>query len=89
MFVCHRCDVPSCVNPAHLFAGTASDNMADMHSKGRGIRGEASGNAKLTAAQILDIRNAAEHPRLLAERFGVTQAHIHRVRNGTTWSWLR
>lgn len=37
LFVLHRCDVPRCINPEHLFLGTQADNIADMMRKNRQV----------------------------------------------------
>ena len=59
LHVLHRCDVPGCVNPNHLFLGTHMENMIDREAKGRGHdkRGEANGRAKLTLQEVWQIRD--------------------------------
>ncbi len=55
---CHRCDKPPCVNPDHVFPGTASDN-----SKDRGAKQRARALAKVTAEQVREIRTLAAQER--------------------------
>ena len=57
LFILHKYDERLCVNPNHLFAGTNSDNMQDMISKGRNnhLFGNKHPNSKLTDEQVLTI----------------------------------
>jgi hypothetical protein len=92
MNVCHRCDSPGCVNPDHLFLGTHLDNMRDRDAKGRRVapRGEANGFAKLTEAQVIEIRERyipykVSLPRL-AREYGVHHSTIYDIVRGVTWT---
>lgn len=85
---CHRCDNPPCCNPSHLFAGTRKDNFADAVSKGRIREGEAHGMARLTAAQVAEIRSRyhfGETQRVLAKKFGVVQGYVSLIVNRKIW----
>lgn len=90
--VCHSCDKPSCINPQHLFLGTAHDNTQDMVRKGRVVRGERASPAKLTEEQarsILQRVGTGERQITLAREFGVSRSSIGRLISGDTWKHLR
>lgn len=90
MFVCHKCDNPSCVNPDHLFIGSHQENMDDMRRKGRcrRISGVAHYKAKLQEKQIVQIRNSDMSSRRLAVIFGVSHHNILSIKNRKTWKHL-
>lgn len=92
LFVCHKCDVPCCINPDHLFLGTPRQNTQDMLSKGRSnyVIGTANGRAKLSKSAVLLIRTAApltrDHREQLARRFGVSIATLYRIERGVGYA---
>ena len=91
MDICHKCDVPLCVNPNHLFLGTRLENIRDMHRKGRANtpRGERSGSARLTAKEVLDIRaDQALTQEQLANKYGVSPSTIHSIKSRKNWAHL-
>jgi hypothetical protein len=94
--VLHRCDNRPCVRPEHLFLGTAKDNAADRDMKGRArfrpCFGEANGQSKLTAAEVLEIKAAlhrGEPTRHLADRFSVHRETVRNIRRGKSWAGVQ
>jgi len=88
--VCHACDTPNCVRPAHLFLGTHAENMHDMKNKGRQGKGEQLSD--LTNADVRRIRAAFAAGFVsafrLAQQYGVTQSNIYAIAAGKSWRHL-
>lgn len=83
--ICHTCDNPACVNPAHLFMATSKINTRDMLSKKRG------GAQKITETQVIELY---EHSckgtsnKQLAEIFGISASTVCNILKGRNWEWL-
>lgn len=82
--VLHSCDNPPCCNPRHLRAGTHQDNMEVAVVRGRKPR--VRGNARLTPAEVLEIRRSAATGSSLAARFGLAKSTVSMIRSGRTWA---
>lgn len=94
--ILHHCDNRKCVNPAHLYAGTKKQNTADMFSRGRqghrkrrSLAGEANPKAKLTKAQVAEIRATFAKGNVtrtqLAATLDVSPSTVGRVLSGAMW----
>jgi hypothetical protein len=85
LFVCHKCDVPSCINPAHLFLGTHEENMADRDAKKRHSHHERHGMAKIDLATAAKIFASKGFQRDIAKLFGVSQTTVWFIKSGRHW----
>ena len=97
MWVLHKCDNPSCVNPGHLFLGTRQDNVNDMLSKGRNgqhknpPRGERKKDSKLKGVDVLDIRSRCadgETQSSVGKLYGIAQTTVSKIINRQRWAHI-
>lgn len=99
LWVLHRCDNPSCVNPSHLWIGNHSDNMRDCYEKGRHVaqhselmrRGSAHGMSKLNEEQVVQIRHkwsAGSSVKELCHEFSVSRGCIGGIVYRRKWKHL-
>ena len=91
VFVCHTCDNPKCVNPDHLFLGSAKDNQQDMKAKGRSTFGERNPGVKLTEERVQEVlrllRDGVTQMRI-AKMVGISQMQVSRINRGERWNHL-
>lgn len=83
----HACDVPACVNPKHLSVGTIKDNNSDMVIRNRVARGETAGQAKVSDADVDDMRSAWQSGMVksratLGVLFGISPGQASRIVRG-------
>lgn len=87
-WVLHRCNTPPCVNPKHLYLGTARDNNIDT------VRAGHNGLQKLNPSKVRRIRQLYRKgvrgfgQLCTARRFGVSETVIQRIIYRKTWGWV-
>ena len=91
----HHCDNRPCCNPWHIYEGTQQDNINDMKDRNRfnnkGFKGENHPGAKLTDAQVKQIRilhKLGHSATKLGKKFGVSSTSIMDICNGKSWSHI-
>lgn len=95
LFVCHKCDNPSCINPEHLFLGTPKENTSDMIKKGRCVigvhdnSGESNPNSILSEEDVRWIREnytQGKGPEF-GRKFGVSSVTINKIIRRDLWKF--
>lgn len=88
LHVLHRCDMPPCINPEHLFLGTDADNARDKVNKNRSNKGTKHPLNKLTENQVMEIRSSSGTQVSIARRYGIDQAHVSQIKLRKRWKHL-
>lgn len=90
LWVLHRCDTPACVNPEHLFIGTAKDNAADKEAKGRsnrpcGAKHHSATHSERFVWAVRRLDKAGVPIKHLAEMYGHSYGAMHQLCRGNGW----
>lgn len=85
--ILHKCDVPWCVNPKHLYLGDNQDNVDDKSSRGRTTRkyGDLNKASKIKECQVNEIfklRESGFEQQEIADNFGLSQSQVSRILSG-------
>lgn len=86
---CHTCDNTNCMNPRHLFEGTAKANNEDKVSKSRQSKGQTHGMSRLTEEQARAILADPRTHDEIALDYDIARTAITRIKNGTRWRHLQ
>lgn len=80
-----------CINPNHIDWKTVTENHADKKVHGTYVRGSAQNGAKLTEAEVIEIKRLLALgvlQKYIAAIFDTNQSHISTIKRGVAWSWL-
>jgi len=86
-FVCHTCDVTECVNPDHLYVGSAATNAADRDSRKRNtyLYGEDHNMCKISERDAKDIFLQEGKHKDIADQYGIARPTVTAIKTGRLW----
>jgi len=92
LYVCHFCDNRRCVNPLHLWLGTAKENSQDARRKSRSTLGMSHPQARLSPTQaksIFALNQEGLSQQQIAKKLGIKQPQVSRILTGKRWAAIQ